>query len=58
MQPIVDVFHPRLLISPPTHHKLYFTSMKVKHGMRSKFYLNFLKSFLVWWKYEMLMFLF
>jgi hypothetical protein len=30
MQPVVDAFDPRLLISPPTYHTLDFTTMKVK----------------------------
>lgn len=31
MQPVVDAFDPRLLISPSTHHTLDFTSMKVRY---------------------------
>jgi hypothetical protein len=30
MQPVVDAFDPRLLISGPKYHTLDFTSMKVK----------------------------
>lgn len=29
MQPVVDAFDPRLLVSPPTFHNLDFTRMKV-----------------------------
>jgi hypothetical protein len=43
MQPVVDAFDPRLLISPPTYHTLDFTSMKVKKvllGTRSNLHVN------------------